>query len=175
MLQEDAPYQQSRSALRRIYGSRRIDASAPQAANDSTPSGRMRVMQADGLSPKQAREADTDNWRATFNHGDVLGDNGQRPIAQVRPFDLMRRRAAPQSPLDAIEQAHATGAVNGSFPTPFGEVGFDRPSLMPEAPVVENLSDYTGAIAATPPSSFFPKPRQPKRPSILDGADRWLT
>lgn len=186
-LQDDAPYKQSRAALRRIYGSRSIDASAPQSARDTTPSGRARRMEQEGLSATERRDESNAVWQKQFRQrgNDIVAAPQEAPPAiadaTVRPLDLMRRRTAPQSPLDAIEQARTTGASSVVTQTPYGKIGFGAdagnqifgPKLMPDSPIA-GIGNYLGSITRTSNASLFPSLRQPRKPSILDGAEKWL-
>lgn len=174
----EAPYQQSRSALRKIFGSRSINGSAPQSAMDSTPSGiaarrdgsmddtpsaRQARLRESGLRPREVKAEENARWRTLF------------PAPEMAPIQPMQRFAArpPSSTLDAILQANANGAVSGTFPVPQygGSVGFSRPSPIPSMAVADP-SDLGGyATKTTSPLSFF-RPKQ--RPSILTGAQQWM-
>lgn len=158
-------YEPSRAALRRMYGTRRIDASAPQSALDDTPSGRQRALAGIGLSSRQVQAEENARWRSAFP---------EPPAAQVRPLSMLSNRRPPNTTLDAIQQAQANGAAYGSFPVPQygGSVSFSRPSLMPETPVADasDLGGFSPSSSFTPLSFFKPRPR----PSILTGAQNWI-
>lgn len=89
------------------------------------------------------------------------------------PPPLMAPLRTPETALEAVDQANATGASSGTFAVPQygGSVSFRRPSLMPTAPTAD-MSAYLGGFARsdTPFSFFKPQPR----PSILTGAQKWV-
>lgn len=182
----DAPYTLSRAAMRRRFGQRAIDASAPQSTRDTTPSGVAAIQKQRGVGDI-AQAADTAaGWQRLFPNSQwadsAMKDmragppapGEQKPQQAARPFDIMRRRQAAQTPLEAIRLARESGATSGSFATPYGQVGFaDTPKLMPEQPVAD-VSDYIGSIGGSRTEQLFPSLRKPRRASILDGAQRWM-
>lgn len=168
---EIAPYKLSRAALRKKYGARSIDASAPQSSRDTTPSGRAAFLMDRGATPDQAKGELNDRWRRRFP-APGAAPNFPLPDEAMRPMATGPLRS-PKTALEAIEQANQGGASFGSFLSPYGPVSFDRrPSLMPTA-AASDASEYLSGFASreqSPLSFFKPKPR----PSILSGAQKWL-
>lgn len=166
----EAPYQQSRAALRKLYGTRSINASAPQSAADDTPSGRFRFAQGMGADRAQAAQARDAAFGALFRFAPPPAP----PVAGgAPPAPLMAPLRPPNNALEAIDQANASGAASDTFPVPEygGSVSFRRPSLMPTAPTAD-MSPYLGGFARSDsPFSFF---KRPPRPSILTGAQQWV-
>lgn len=164
------PYQQSRAALRKLYGTRAIDASAPQSKADDTPSGRFQFARDMGMGREQAAAARDSAFSALFR---INPRPAQPVVAGELPGPVMDPVRPPANALDAINQANAMGASSGTFPVPEygGSVSFRRPSLMPSTPTAD-MSEYLGGFARSDsPLSFFkPKPR----PSILTGAQQWV-
>lgn len=161
----EAPYQQSRSALRRLYGSRSINASAPQSAMDDTPSGRQRALRDSGLTRREVAAEENDRWRTLFPAPDMAPVN--------RPLAMLSARRPPTSTLESIQQAQANGAAYGNFPVPQygGSVGFRNPSLMPAMDAdVSDIAGLGGGVGMSPLSFFKQRPR----PSILSGAQNWI-
>lgn len=185
----------SRDALDRYFGKPAIDARAPQSPLDTTPSGRMtRIKQ--GENPQAEKDMADAAWAARFpntqrqSKADFKAQDMTAPLPEappalapdttVKPADLMRQRTPPQSPLEAIRSANEGGAPTGAFSTPYGAIGFDRrplmgPKLMPDSPLaISGLDSYLstlsgGTAASAPIFQSYAK----KRPSILDGADKW--
>lgn len=161
-----AGYQQSRSALRRIYGTRAINASAPQSALDDTPSGRQRALRDSGLTRREVKAEENARWRTLFPEPQMAPMVG-------RPLAMLSARRPPTSTLESIQQAQANGASYGNFPVPQygGSVGFTNPSMMPTTDA--DPSDITGLGGgmSMSPLSFF---KQRPRPSILSGAQNWI-
>jgi hypothetical protein len=59
-------YKLSRAALRNRYGTRSIDASAPQSSRDFTPSGRTAYLQQQGATPAGAIQQQQQEFKANF-------------------------------------------------------------------------------------------------------------
>lgn len=197
---QPAPYVQSRAALRSIYGTRRIDARAPQSAMDTTPSGM--AARNPGQSDLQKNVAANSYWRTLFPQARP-GDDLTKPVAAnvspaapgdvdeqgnpigvaaapIKPFDFIRQRQTPQSPLEAIRNSYSSGATSGRFTTPYGPVSYGTagnvPSLMPTSGIpIASVSDYVGNMRGMAGSdSLFPSIAPKAKPSILDGASDWL-
>lgn len=170
----DAPYEQSRAALRRIYGARKIDASAPYSKQDSTPSARFaRAYDATGsLDKASEREA------AQFNDQ-----------FQPRPFNLIQPSGRPAgwNTASVNPQPNQLGNPLPGFP-PYGVVTpqAEQPPAM--TPLSFNLStpsplDAASLAAYSPtgsPKSYVPPWRKSAAPasymdSILNGAAKWLS
>lgn len=196
MADDEAPYKQSRAALRRIYGSRRIDAGNHQSAADTTPSGLARRQGApfddtpSGRDRVQRERGDTEgqiaaqhelDWRTQF----PLQDEPVAPVSQVRPLSVLTRRASP-SPLQAIGDAYKMGAVSGTFDVPQfgGSVGFSTPmaaappkSIAPDMP--EDITSMLDLIGSTPFANSsglgYSAIARRNRKSVMDSASRWIT
>lgn len=106
---QDAPYKLSRAALRERYGSRSINASAPQSAQDQTPSGRQKYLtqqnQRSGMGPEAAANAATasrnQEWNAAFPFQLDAGQMTpnlplQAPIQPPRPLGLLPQTQGPE-------------------------------------------------------------------------------
>lgn len=165
----DAPYLQSRSALRAKYGARRINATAPQSAadmtpsgmltrqkgiRDLTPSGRQRSMRQGGMSEDDIVGAENRFWNQQFGGMNPI----QNELTRARPVDMLRRRSAPMSPIDAMSQFGDDALLPVGTTTPY--------KIFASAGPAEGVDP---AIA-----SLFPSARRRNRPSILDGAQTWL-
>lgn len=194
----EAPYKPSRGALRRYFGEPIIDGSAPQSSLDTTPSGRARRLEARGADRTAIKDEQDAAWAERFPNTQPQTKKGfmaedltaPLPVAPpaigpdptVKPADMMRQRTPPQSPLEAIRSANEGGAETGMFQTPYGRVGVDRrtligPKLMPDSPLaISGLDSYLstlgGGAAASAP--IFQSITAKKRPSVLDGADKWM-
>lgn len=132
-----------------------------------------------GLTPKQAEQADTDQWRRMFPNEPNFQQPAQGPmapplgkLAASGPVDI----AQP----DDILKAYAQGAVNGQFKTPYGPASFDAtqpsPLAMPlraAAPIpAADISSFMPAgMGATPPWKPGAKPAYMS--SVFGGASRW--
>jgi hypothetical protein len=180
---DDAPYQQSRAALRRIYGTRRIDASAPQAAQDGTPSGRERRAVMAGATPAGAVRKATEQFRSEFNPLPAVPVG--RPMGWSRSIAQQQDTGLPGTIRGDIQ----SGAVTGSYPVPQynGSVGFSMtppqptplnyPLTEPSPVGAETLAPY---LPTTPkPTGYVPPWRKQQTPGImstvLNGAAKWLT
>jgi len=179
-------YNLSRAALRQRFGTRRIDASAPQSARDTTPSGiaaresgirdntpsgRRAFFTQQGMGRDTIARREAEGWDRLFPSDEAALPT---PDDGVNIPDLTAISTPPANALEAIERANAVGAASGSFAVPQygGSVSFRRPSLMPTGQVVD-FSEYLGGFATqtqSPFSFFKPKPR----PSVLSGAQEWL-
>lgn len=155
--------------MRRLYGSRSIDASAPQSERDTTPSGRARIDEQRGMTRAEVTEREDRLWQEKFPERPSIVPLAVGPERKTRPFDLVRRGPA-KSPLEAIQQANESGLGAGTFFTPYGNVTRTA-SLMP-AESMPDVTDYLNTPARSATSLFSPRQRQ--RTSILDGANRWL-
>lgn len=107
-------YKLSRAALREKYGSRSIDASAPQSAQDQTPSGRQKYLEQQnikvGMKPQIAANAAADDRNQEWN--------------RAFPFKVDTSNLTPNLPLqDAIPA-----------PRPLG--------LLPQTPGPEMLASF---------------------------------
>jgi hypothetical protein len=187
-------YPKSRSAMRSMYGSRKIDArtrfsdadSTPSAREarqrgyvDDTPSGREREMRRQGKSQKRIDELQDDVMRDRFGPRTTQEDFITPPLAPVRPMSPMSpmaRMAPPPAapPLDIfgeIRNAHAQGFQSANWQIPGGgSVGF---SLAPTTPPDQNA--VATQLSSIPmPKSLFSGFGQQKRPSVLSSASKWL-
>lgn len=162
-LQKDSPYAQSRAALRQIYGSRSIDASAPQSARDSTPSGRRAFLEQSGRTPVEAeREATAefkDNFQPRLFTNPVPDPVVMNPV-QRQPFE--GGLASPED-ISMVRQQGGTG----TFQTPFGSV-----SLLPPSPPPEVMAEFLPATTSPLNNFALPRPR-PYLGGILQAASKW--
>jgi len=178
---DDPNYKQSRSALREIYGSRRINGKAgisaadttPSAVEarrsgitDTTPSGRARQLREQAAeagiaepSPKQLRKEDQTLWEATFGPD---RERMQRPMS--------RMASATAGPAPALDIYGELMGQPGVVDNPLGSQ--QRFNLSPTTPpdmraVAAQLNDIPM------PRSMFSNANIP-RPSVLRGASKWL-
>ena len=179
--------------------------SREQGITDFTPSGQVRQLVESGVAPDQARKAADLSWRDRFKTGAQVPDkpataqdaitaavDSTRALARFRtgqmnaqpPINLAQPTPTPASPLEAIQQSRQNGAAMGVFATPYGDVGYgkgsaaqvfsDAPTLMPQQPVAA-VDEYLGRVAGAATPSLFPSITPPKKPSILDDTQKWLT
>lgn len=152
-------YQLSRAALRDRYGARKIDASAPQSARDTTPSGRARYLEQQGSSPVQAEAQVQQEFKAKFPQPAIVPQ--QQPLAAtpVAP-PLISRQSRRQpfqggfaSPEDVgmVRQAGGTGTLQ----TPYGSVTL---GLLPQTAPAEELSAFTPVPPTVSPLTGFNLP-----------------
>ncbi len=179
-LKEDAPYRQSRAALREMYGSRRIDASAPQSSRDFTPSGRQRYWEGRGYVGAEAKD------KADQGFTDALSGRQATPNAAPQAAAPINAGAASQfnAPNANFDPANPTGPMvpvsggGNSFAPPSYEVpltplafSLDTPSPLPAS----TLASY----APSSPAQYQPPWRRnttaPYRGGVLASANRWLT
>jgi hypothetical protein len=193
---DDPEYRQSRAALREIYGSRRIDGSAPQSARDTTPSGRAAYLnygKTPGLSANDqtpsAREsrALVTNDMGVQTPAQAAGLVADRFAAQFRPR-LSQGDASPPmgrpsgwsktQPMglpDIIRGDIQSGAVTGSYPVPKygGTVGFSMPQPTPtsfplDTPSPVDASSLAPYLPTTPkPTGYVPPWRKQQPPGIM--------
>ena len=168
---QNAPYQLSRAALRNAYGSRKIDASAPQSANDSTPSGRQRYLQGQGATGLQAQDQVAQEFKANFPiqieqprmlNRQMIQQPIQNPIAQ-EPLPFNQGGLA--SPED-VGRVRARGAASGSFQTPYSPVSF---GLLPETKPAEDMSEFIPSTTGPLSNFSLPKTQAFKRTSGIYG------
>lgn len=131
-------YQQSRAALRERYGTRRIDASAPQSARDTTPSGRARYLEQQGSTPVEAEAQVQQEFQQRFPQPAI------QPVQNPVQMPLLSRQSRRQpfagglaSPEDVGMVRQAGGA--GTLQTPYGSVTL---GLLPETAPVDQLSQF---------------------------------
>lgn len=167
---ENAPYKQSRAALRDIYGPRAIT-SGGQSPHDFTPSGRRAYLE-ERMGNREVDERMDQQWRSQFQPRGIMRDlNGAPPIVEgVAP----RFQTAPQrrmfpgglaSPEDVgiLRSQGATGTVR----TPYGTV-----TLPPIEESVESLAEFLPATAS-PLSNFSLPSRRNYMSSVLESANKW--
>lgn len=173
--------------MRQRFGSRSIDASAPQSARDSTPSGREAYRTGNKDQTRSGREAfarqrgDSDRQIAA-DEGELWGTLFPGTMGQPARAPGLAGFAKPVQPPGIVEQigmAHSTGATSGFFQTPYGPAGFTSasapPSLTPEQPPnASSVADYIYGITKDP--RFLPQAgrQQRFRGSILEGTSRWI-
>lgn len=182
----DAPYKQSRSVLRQIYGSRAIDGSAPQSSRDFTPSGRLRYREQQGMREDEAElEVEKDFQR--------MGKFQPRPVGFAPYMDPSPwRGVSAVGPATAIPEAamrpmqYAMPAESGMLPsmglptapptaTPLA-FNLSEPSTLPASTVAQFAPP--GMPAVTGPQAYTPPWRRKQNTgymgSILAPASRWL-
>lgn len=155
----DAPYQQSRAALRERYGSRAIDARAPQSPLDTTPSGKLARFQQSGMRPDQIKSAYEQDWRAQF-----------APVSQTQqPPTLFSRRAAQAPQFGGLPPPAPMIPIAGQQ-TLFGpdQLPPVKPlGLIPMASDLGQLNDFLPSSVG--PLSSFALPK----PTLLSSGSRW--
>lgn len=172
-LRDKAPYEQSRAALRQLYGSRKIDASAPQSARDGTPSGRAKRLTELGYSDAQAATGVANQFQAMF---------GKYPQTTANPTPMGQGAASafpatPNTGFTAANPSQALVPVSGLTPS--------QPSASTFTPLSFNLNTTSplGASALAPfmptqPQAYTPpwkKQQTPYMGSIYQSASRWLS
>lgn len=181
-LRDDAPYLQSRAALREIYGPRRIDGRAPQSANDTTPSGRMKYLEqkymrqgakageAASMASGQVRQDFYDNFgpRSSFSENFKPRGIALPPMPPNQSFapqpmsndynSVVSQRGSLFGPSPFKPITPTPLAINLNTPSPLGASALA--SFLPPSP-----SSYT------PP---WQKMQQTYMGSIFQNASRWL-
>lgn len=152
-----AGYKLSRAAMREKYGSRRIDARAPQSAKEGTYSGRLRAFMASGMDDQAAQRADFERWRKTFDRTPpvempVVRGNamlpGASPLSPNMPGLMARQRFQPRG-LPTVQQPEmlASLPVSGSpLATPFQN---DMDAVFGNIPLFRRPKTYMGLEAAS--------------------------
>lgn len=130
-------YQQSRAALRERYGTRAIDARAPQSALDTTPSGRQKFLEQEaarrGITPAQVAAPDQTAIQARQQVVEDFRDQF-RPKQQIIPQPGLMTRQSRQQPM--VQGMH--GALTGpDYQVPQGPLG-----LLPETASPDDLSPF---------------------------------
>lgn len=182
----------SRAAIRDRYGSSRIDASAPNAAADETPSARYKskLSEYNGDVDK-AKDEVANQFNKQFQPRSF--GFGVQPAG--RPSAWNNLVAAPQGSPESIAQfqqqnAPPGGVASGFFNTPYGTAEVTVPGQTPvtplPTPLAFNLSTPSpvGASALSrympsQSSTYTPPWRKQSQPqgfmaSILEGASKWL-
>lgn len=178
----EAPYKASRAAFRNAYGTRSINASAPQSKQDFTPSGRIRYRE----TALGQRESEASAW-AEQDFYDMLRKRMGRPTTggtQVNlgfgtgtaapimegvnyPANAFQPVATPYSPVPA------SGIIQPPQPTPLA-FNLSEPSPYMAA----DIAPYAQP-ASSPIAPFVPSWKKRANPgymgSILDGPNKWLT
>jgi hypothetical protein len=157
----EAPYQRSRAALRKEFGSRAIDARTKYSDRDSTPSARAARFQQEGLTEPEAITKSAQTFRSYFGP--------QQQIQQAAPMFSRRAMQIPSlnrgmaSPNDVRGAALAGGI--GAMRTPYGQVVLpatpNPSSLLPPVGQMDGMADFMPDT--TGPLSSFSLPR----PSLL--------
>lgn len=130
-LEQEAGYKLSRAALRDRYGSRSINASAPQSAQDQTPSGRQRFLtqqnQKAGFGPEEAAnmaaEERDKEFRAAFP---FRLESAVGPRMSLNPVTTPLF-SAPPKPLGLLPESEADASLFASNITPL--TGWQTPSF----------------------------------------------
>lgn len=147
-------YQQSRAALRERYGTRRIDASAPQSARDTTPSGRAKYLKQSGKTPVEAEAQLQQEFKQQFPQPAI------QPVQQLPQMGLMSRqsRQVRQPFSGGVASPEDVGMVrqqggSGTLQTPYGSVTL---GLLPETAPADQLSQF---LPTTSPLTGFALPQ----------------
>lgn len=150
-------YQQSRAALRDRYGSRQIDARAPQSALDYTPSGRQKFLEQEAarrnITPAQVAAPDEVAVQAKKQVGEEFKDQF-RPKQQIVPQPGLLTRQSRQQPTTQSFQGLLTAPDYSEPPAPLG--------LLPETGTVDELAPF---LPTTSPLTGFALPKL--RPTFL--------
>lgn len=194
---DEAPYEQSRAALRRMYGSRKIDASAPPSMQDTTPSARnRRALMASRGNVKLADMVEEQGFQSKFQ---PRPDNFTQPMGRPTAWNNIKQPTGDQVSPEMIAKYQSTGIKPGFFETPYGMVGVTSQAAGPDfgplttpsqmalpTPLAFNLSTPSpvGASALSrympsQSSTYTPPWRKQSQPqgfmaSILEGASKWL-
>lgn len=147
---DEAPYKQSRAALRQIYGPRAITYGG-QSKLDTTPSGRMKLAQEAGATERQARDIDEQQFRQPF----------QRTLpAPVLPNPFRRPMTGGFT---------STGLGTGTLRTPYGSTSL---GLVPQTAPAEDIAPFIPTPAA-PLNNFSLPGRTPFSNSLLTPQSPW--
>lgn len=143
-------YQLSRAALRDRYGSRAINASAPQSAQDTTPSGRAKYLEQQGQTPVQAEAQVQQEFKQRFPQPAI------QPVQQPIQMPLMSRQSRRQPFQGGLASPEDVGMVRsmggtGTLQTPYGSVTL---GLLPETAPADVLSDFLPAPTVSPLTGF---------------------
>lgn len=131
-------YQQSRAALRERYGTRAIDARAPQSPLDTTPSGRARYLEQSGATPVEAEAQVQREFSQRFPQPAI------QPQAQPVQMPLLSRQSRRQPFQGGLASPEDVGMVrqsggSGTLQTPYGSVTL---GLLPETAPADQLSQF---------------------------------
>lgn len=160
----DAPYRQSRAALRQLYGTRSIDASAPQSSRDFTPSGRIRYREQQyGIGEADATQASAQDFRNFFAPA-VPPMANPLPMGAASAFPAM----TPSAQLNGV--TNPFGQLSPPTITPLS-YNLNEPSSL----TADELAPYAPPATATAYTpAWKKKPVQGLMGSILEGPSRWL-
>lgn len=173
---QDVPYQQSRAALRERFGTRAIDASAPQSAKDTTPSGRAKYLEQTELTPKgepisenEARAMVREEFRGKFR-APIEAPNPNPPVAPP-----LLTRSTRQNPMFAggLASPEDVGIVRsqggtGTLQTPYGSVTL---GLLPETAPPDEMAPFLPTTVS--PLSNFSLPQRKPLNSFLTPQSQW--
>lgn len=154
-----APYQQSRAALRKLYGSRTIGGPTRYSERDTTPSAREARAVAAGYTPTRAAAIAEEKFFSSFTKKpNIVEEQFNR-----RSFQSPMKNGW-QLPISAI-QGNISAGNTGVMNVPYGQVVLpDTPnptSLLPAVGPIDQISDFMPTT--TGPLSSFNLPR----PSLL--------
>ena len=167
----NAPYQQSRAALRREYGSRVIDASSKQSPLDTTPSGKMARFAQDPDTKKNVAGTYRQDWKKQFDPV-LAAPDVQQPMQSrvamqnptINPIQKPFAQGGPATPEDLQSVIQSGGA--GTFKTPYGGSATIKPlGLLPETAAPDTFTPFT----TTGPLSSFALPK----PTVLSSGSKW--
>lgn len=138
----DAPYKQSRAFLREKYGSRVINGSAKLSAKDMTPSAREQRMleKKPWLTKQDVTERVADDFSRQFQRRTPTPDMPAVPV-NGRPSGWANAANPSMATPGMIAADRQLGAVNGTYKTPYGTVGFATSGSGPRNPYI---GDETG-------------------------------
>jgi hypothetical protein len=154
---KEPEYELSRAAQRKIYGTRKIDASAPQSQLDTTPSGKVTRMQQAGMNPEEIKQSYAADWKAQF-----------APVSTLKAGQPIFSRRAMQAP----GLAAAPAPMN---PIPGQQTLFGPDQLPPQKPLglippggdLGDLGDLMPTSVG--PLSSFALPK----PTVLSSGSKW--
>lgn len=129
-LEQEAGYKLSRAALRDRYGSRAIDASAPQSAQDQTPSGRQKFLEQQnrklGLGPQESANKAVMDRNAEFGAAFPFRlESAVGPRMSLNPVTTPLF-SAPPKPLGLLPESTEIASIPSSV-SPLG--GFQLPTF----------------------------------------------
>lgn len=135
-------YQQSRAALRERYGTRAIDASAPQSSRDYTPSGRQKY-----LEQEAARQRITP---AQVAAPDQIPIQAKQQVVEDFKEQFRPKQIVPQTPM-LSRQTRQQPALGGGFQGTLVAPDYNAPpsplGLLPETASPDDLSPFLPTVS----------------------------
>jgi len=154
----DSPYPQSRAALRKIYGSRAIDASTKYSERDTTPSAREARAIEGGATKQEAAQIAAEKFRDNFSPQPQIQ---APPVFSRRAAQIPNLKAQPfaggfASP-DDVRSAVTSGG-QGTLMTPYGPATLPKMGLLPPSNPIGDLGEFMPSSVGPLSSFALPKP-----------------